>query len=211
MTETSETMRDLPPRPPGRVLRAAEAQAWQDGFQFLSAAKGEAQQLTAVARQAYAQEYVRGYEDGKSEGDTEASRIVAEATAKVDRYLATLEGEVVALAMEVARRVLGAFDDKALVAQSARQAVMRLRRAKYMKVSVHPDSIAQVRGELAAFASQTDAGFTLEIIADPTLAPQACIVATDIAVMDASVEAQLRGIEKALRVPAANSSGRQAE
>lgn len=198
MAEASDLTRSLPARPTGRVLSAAEAKAWQDGFQFLGVAKGEAKELRTAARQAYAGEYSRGFEDGKAEGDAEAARIVAETTAKVDRYLGSLENDVVALALDVARRVFGAFDNEELVARAARQAVSEMRRAKYVKVTVHPTVAEAVRAQLADVAENADAGFSIEVLPDSTLSPQACIVATDIAVMDASVESQLRGIEKAL-------------
>jgi type III secretion protein L len=198
MAREAASIDDLPLRPSGRILRAAEARAWQDGYGFLEAARREAEQLRESARRAYAGEYAQGYEDGKAEGDAEAARIVSEAAIKVDRYLGGLEAEVIDLALDVVRRMLGEFDVSILVAKAARQAIAEVRRAKYLKVSVHPDSMTAVRDELRAILSEADLGITIEIDADNTLAAGACIVSTDIAVVDASIDAQLSAIAAAV-------------
>ncbi len=55
-----------------------------------------------------------------------------------------------------------------------------------------------VRDELRAILSEADLGITVEIDADNTLAAGACIVSTDIAVVDASIDAQLSAIAAAV-------------
>lgn len=198
MTRQAASIDDLPRQPHGRILRAAEARAWQDGYGFLEVARHEAERLREVARRAYAAEYAQGYEDGKAEGDAEAARIVSETAAKVDRYLGGLEAEVINLALDVVRRMLGEFDVGLLVAKAARQAIAEVRRAKYLKVSVHPDAVNAVRDELRTILSGGDLGLTVEIDTDNTLAVGACIVSTDIAVVDASIDAQLSAIAAAV-------------
>ena len=195
---TGESFNGLPPRPTGRILRAAEARAWQDGFTFLDVAKREAEKLRESAKRVYASEYAQGYEDGKAEGDAEAARITNEAAIKVDRYLGGLEIEVIHLALDLVRKALGDFDVSELVAKAARQAIAEIRRAKYMKLSVHPDAVDSVRDELSAILSNGNLGFTVHIDADAALERGACIVSTDIAVVDASIDAQLRAIATAL-------------
>ncbi|TIL81777.1 MAG: HrpE/YscL family type III secretion apparatus protein, partial [Mesorhizobium sp.] len=73
-----------------------------------------------------------------------------------------------------------------LVAKAAAQAVTDIRRAKYLKVRLHPASVNRVRDELNAVLRESDLGMTVEIDADDTLAAGACILSTDIAVIDAS-------------------------
>lgn len=196
---TGESFNALPPRPTGRILRAAEARAWQDGFTFLDVAKREAEKLREAAKRVYASEYAQGYKDGKAEGDAEAARITNEAAIKVDGYLGSLEIEVINLALDVVRKALGDFDVSKLVAKAARQTIAEIRRAKYMKLSVHPDAVDSVRDELNAILSNGNLGFTVNIDADAAIERGACIVSTDIAVVDASIDAQLRAIATALK------------
>lgn len=195
---SSEANRTNLPRPRARILRADEVKAWQDGHAFLAQAKAEAQKLNDAAKRAYAVEYAQGYKDGKAQGDIEAARLIADTSARVDRYLAGLEGEVAGLALDVVRRVLGQFDVGTLVASAARQAISEVRRAKYLKFRVHPQNISRLRDELNLALQDSDLGMSVEIDADDTLALEACILSTDMAVIDAGIEAQLAAITAAI-------------
>jgi type III secretion protein L len=198
MVEPGKATAGVPKRPFARILRAAEVRAWQDGYAFLDEARRDAQQLRDAARRAYAVEYAQGYEDGKAQGDADATRLVSETAVKVDRYLGGLEAEIVNLALDVVRRVLGEFDVSMLVAKAAGQAVTEIRRAKYLKVRVHPGSVDRVRDELDAVLRESNLGLTVEIDAADTLARGTCILSTDIAVIDASIDAQLNAIAAAI-------------
>ena len=127
-----------------------------------------------------------------------ATRLVAGTSAKVDRYLAGLEAEVAGLALDVVRRVLGEFDVGTLVARAAMHAISEVRRAKYLKFRVHPQNLARLRDELNAVLRDSDLAMSVEIDADDTLALGACILSTDIAVIDAGIEAQLEAISAAI-------------
>lgn len=186
------------PRPRARILRAEEVRAWQDGHAFVETAKAEARKLSDAAKRAYAAEYAQGYKDGKAQGEVDATRLVAGTSAKVDRYLAGLEAEVAGLALGVVRRVLGEFDVGTLVARAAMQAISEVRRAKYLKFRVHPQNLARLRDELNAVLRDSDLAMSVEIDADDTLALGACILSTDIAVIDAGIEAQLEAISAAI-------------
>lgn len=185
----------LPTRPLGRILRAIEAQAWQDGFGFLEAARRESDRLRSDARRAYADEYARAYVDGKSKGQEEATRLILETTLKVDRYLNALEAEVRELALGIVRNVLGEFDISVIVAKAATEAISKVRRGKLVRVTVNPRTAEHVRNELNAILQDSKLGLTIDLKVDGTLAEGACIIATDFAVLDMSVDAQLDALE----------------
>ncbi|WP_244467964.1 type III secretion system stator protein SctL [Nitratireductor soli] len=193
-----EQSRKLPARPAARILRAQEAKAWQDGFAFLEAAQSEAGRMRDAARRAYAAEYARGYEDGREQGAGEAARLTSETVEKVDRYLAGLTGEIVTLALDVVERVLGELDIAELVARAAEQAILDIRSAKYLRVTVHPDAVEAVRGRLGTLVEPSRFGFSFEVAGDASLAAGACIVTTDAAVIEAGIEVQLKAVAVAL-------------
>jgi len=188
----------LPTRPTARILPAAEARAWQDGFVLLETARREAQQTRDRARHAYASEYARGYDDGKAAGDADAARLVAETVAKVDHYLAGLKAEVAGLAVDIVKRVLGEFEVSDLVAHAADRAIADIRRARFIRLSIHPDVLDAVRSRLGPMLENNRFGFAIEVRADGELAPGACIVTTDFAVVDASVDTQIDTISAIL-------------
>jgi type III secretion protein L len=180
----------------GSVLNARDVKAWQDAFEFLNHAEKqiaeEKTQAEEAASRLYEAERARGYEDGKAE----ASRLVTETTLKVDRYLQSIEPQVAKLAMSVIDRVLGNFDTRELVAAAAAHAITDLRREKGLTVTVHPDVVDSVSREFARLGLSGRIEVTIE--GNPALDPTACIIASDLAVVDASIKTQLAAIATAI-------------
>jgi type III secretion protein L len=180
----------------GSVLSAKDVKAWQDAFDFLNEAEKQIaeqkQQAEETASSLYASERARGYEEGKAE----AISLIAETTLKVDRYLQSIEPQVAKLAMSVVHRVLGNFDTRDLVAAAAGQAIADLRREKRLTVTVHPDVVESVSREFARLGVSARMEVTIE--GNPTFDPTACIIASELAVIDASIKTQLTAIAKAI-------------
>ena len=180
----------------GSVLSAKDVKAWQNAFDFLNAAETQIaeqkKQAEAAASSLYASERARGYEDGKAE----ATSLIAETTLKVDRYLQSIEPQVAKLAMSVVHRVLGNFDTRDLVAAAAGQAIADLRREKRLTVTVHPDVVESVSREFARLGVSERMEVTIE--GNATLDPTACIIASELAVIDASIKTQLTAIATAI-------------
>jgi type III secretion protein L len=185
---------ELPAEPGLRIVRAADADAWQDGFRFLEAVREAAGKVEDDARAAYAAAYEKGYADGRAAGAIEASRIVRDATLAVDRYLTGLEKEIGGLALSIVRRMLGDLDVTGLVARAATQALAEFRQEKNLKVTVHPSAADRVKAALAALGNQ----LPLTVESDPALDEGACIIASAFAVVDASIDVQLRALAQGL-------------
>jgi type III secretion protein L len=191
---------DLPKGPGVRILRAAQADAWRDGFRFLAAASQTADEIKQAAHDAYAEERARGYADGRVEGAKEATRLVTDAANKVDRYLATLDLEVAHLVIDILRRILGEFDAIDLVSRAATHAIGDFRREKALKIAVHPEAVERVRAAFAAAATEGNLGPVVTIEGDSHLGKEACVVSSEFAVVDASIEAQLAAIADAFGI-----------
>jgi type III secretion protein L len=180
----------------GSVINARDVKAWRDAFEFVNEAEKqiaeEKRQAEEAASHLYASERARGYEEGKAE----ATRLVTETTLKVDRYLQSIEPQVAQLAMGVVQRVLGNFDTRDLVAAAAGHAVADLRREKQLTVTVHPDAVDSVSRELTRLGLSGRIEVSVE--GNPSLEPTACIIASDLAVVDASIQTQLAAIATAI-------------
>ncbi len=187
------TSMDALPRGPGsRLLRAADAEAWQRGISFCISAQRHVTEVEEAARRAYEAERARGYAEGKAEGAREATMRIAETSIAVDRYLAGLEGQVARLAIGIVRRLLGEIDMADVVARIAVRAVADFRREKWLTVKVHPALVERVQAAVAGSGEAPGPSLTVE--ADPRLARDACIVASEFAVVDAGIETQLVAI-----------------
>ena len=140
----------------------------------------------------------RGFAQGRESGSAEAAAIVADTLAKVDRYLVSIETQVAGLSLSIVEQILGRFEDADLVARAARQALASFRREKYLKVRVSPPQLDATQRALSAWSQDDAAGPALVVEADPRLAPRQCTIVTEFAVVDASLDAQLDIVRRAL-------------
>jgi type III secretion protein L len=188
LVQNSIALDDLPAEPDSRIIRAEQADAWRDGYKFLAAVREMASKVEENARNTYAAAYEKGYEEGRAAGAVEASRLVRDTTVAVDGYLAKLEPEIGALAMSVVKRIFGQLDVGGLVALAAAQALTELRQQKNLTVTVHPAAVDRVQAAV-------DAGrLTATVESNPGLNEDACIITSDFATIDASLDVQLRAL-----------------
>ena len=194
--QTAAALSDLPKAPGVKIIRAAEERAWRDGFRFL-----------AEVRTIQAAERAKAYAEGKASGTLEASRLVAETGAKVQKYMASLDKQVAQLAFDIVRRILSEFDDRELVARATRDALADLREAKAVTIKVHPSVEAHVHraiADLLMTAGEED--FAVSIETDTEIGERVCVLSTEFAVVEATVETQLAAIAQAMGLPAAKAT-----
>jgi type III secretion protein L len=178
----------LPKAPGAKIIRAGQENAWIDGFELLK-----------TARKAHEAERTRGYTEGLEAGKQEAAKLLMATSQKVDRYLGSIEGEISSLALSIVRNVLREFDQEELVARAAANALAELRATKTVRIKVHPAAEARVRDYLAQAALFSDEQQpTVTIEADSQLNPESCILSTDAAVIEATIETQLAAIAEAM-------------
>jgi type III secretion protein L len=201
MPEVEPISRDDLPRGPGvRIVRAAQAGLWEDGHRFLAAAREASERMQREAHEDREASRALGYAEGRAAGAAEASRLVIETTAQVDRYLAGFERDLATLVIHVVRRVLGELDTGELVARAAASAIAELRRGKWLKIMVHPAAIERVRAMLSQPGGESAAA-PMTIVGDPALPPTACILASEFSIVDASIDTQIAAVAQALGIP----------
>lgn len=189
MTMLKPTVFDQLPKEPGaRILRGAEAEAWQDGFRLLSAVK----QLRETER-------ARGYAEGRAAGLQSAAQIVTETTLASDAFLAGAQRQIAELALDIVRRVLGELAPEDQVARAAAHAIADFRREKALRIAVNPQAVDAVRAAVAARIAEAGLDLQVEIEEDAALEPGACFARSAFAEVEISIEAQLACIAKALR------------
>jgi type III secretion protein L len=196
LVQNPKSLDDLPKEPGSRIVRTSDVEVWRDGYLFLAAVREAASEVEEHARSTYAAAYEKGYEEGRAAGAAEATSLVIKTTQAVDRYLTGLENEIGVLALSIVRRVFGELDLADLVAVAAAQALAEFRRDKNLKVTVHPCAADRVSKALAALTHLNETSLTVEF--DAALDEGACIVASDFAVVDASIETQLQAVAAGL-------------
>jgi flagellar biosynthesis/type III secretory pathway protein FliH len=112
-------------------------------------------------------------------------------------YYRKIEEEAVQLALAIARKVIHreAQVDPVLLMGIVRVALERIEGATGVALLVHPPQAAEWRQYLAAHLNPGDLP---EIVEDPAIAPQQCVLRTSMGAADLGLEVQLKEIEKGL-------------
>ncbi len=167
------------------------------------------QRAEALARQAEAEGYAAGYNKGYAEGleiarralDQEVANVrsVAQALAQArQQMLESLEGEIVALALAIARKVVEeeADHNEHVIVRMVQKAVRQLGQRGPYRIRLNPKD---ARHLAERWRAQDDLdGVEWELVPDERVAPGGCILESGAATVDARLDTQFDLIQKAL-------------
>ena len=154
-------------------------------------------------RESYEDGFSAGQSSVKAQADTQirdclerAAQAIAELTEVRKRMFDQAESDMVKLSMEIARRILNrelSIDPDA-VESLIKGAMDKLQGHAVHKVRVHPEHQEIVRSYIHQLGSAPD----VEIVADPSRERGAVVFELGSGSLDASIETQLREIERGL-------------
>lgn len=181
--------------PQDKVLKANDYLAYSSAQEIIRTAEAKAQAILCRAKEVYAAEKHRGYQDGIQAGKAELSEQITETAMKAVDYLGDFEKDLVTLIMNATRKIIGEFDDDILTAKVVSNALYLFQHQHSLTLRVAP---SLKRGLEVRRDTDFQAIPHLTIVSDPQLAPGTCILESEIGVVDASIETQLKAIESAL-------------
>lgn len=184
--------------PGAKIVRAAEFQTLLDADAIIAAAEAEAARIRDEARAEYQREKERGYADGLVEGRLEMAEKMIDSVGHAVDYFSGLETKVVELVLKALKRILGELDARERVVHVVRTALAVARTQPRVTLRVAPADAEIARERLAEITQPYPEIHYVEVVADSRLAPAACILETDMGVIDASLDLQLAAIEKSL-------------
>lgn len=183
-----------------RIVKAADAASLFAANELLAAARERAADIVRDAEIAFEQRKAEGYAQGLEEGRAEhAEKLMETAMASV-AFIEGMERTLVDVIGEALRKIMGDMDANERIVLVVRNALKGIRGQQTVTLRVSPDDEPAVHHELAALldASGRDNGF-LRLVADPRLQRGACLLESELGVVDAGVETQLLALEKMLK------------
>lgn len=179
------------------VLRHEDLQAWVDAQALLEHARQEAAAIVAGAQDAFEAERVKGYAEGREAALLDQSEKMIETVGRTVDYFASVENEMIDLVMQAVRRVVDGFDDKERVMIVVRNALAVVRNQKQMTLRLHPDQVDVVREQVNGLLALYPGIGYLDIVADGRLGKGACILESEIGMVEASLDGQVQALRNA--------------
>ncbi|MBQ7607719.1 MAG: HrpE/YscL family type III secretion apparatus protein [Desulfovibrionaceae bacterium] len=187
------------PAPGTRIVRAGEYATLLSADEILEYARAEALRIQKDAQAVYEEQKKKGYEDGIAEGQMQQAEKMLETGLQAVEYLEGLERKIVEVVTIALRKILGELDDKERIVRIVRNALDQVRGRQHVLIRVCPEEEGFVREALSPMLSRvSSAQSLLDVVADTRLNRGACLLESDMGVIDASLEVQLKAIETSL-------------
>lgn len=185
--------------PGTRVVTAAQMAAWSEAEGLIAAARSQAEAIELDAKAAYQRECERGHADGLADAQMAQAEKMIETVGRTVDYFAQVEADMVALVMGAVRKIIEDYDDAERVLIVVRNALSVVRNQKQMTLRLHPQQVEVVRARINDLLSAYPGVGYLDIVADGRLGPHACILESEIGLVEASIDGQIQALEKAFQ------------
>lgn len=191
----TELANQLPSRPALRIIRAAQAQQWVDGYAFLQAAKDQAEAIRKDSADWLVQARAQGFESARQQGAEQISVLLAETSQQVDGWLAGLETSLADLALNIVREVLDEMDDAERVVRCTRKALSAFRQDQALTLFVPRQEVDAVRRRIKA---EQDSLPNIAVESDDQLSAGQARLSSPVGSVELGLEAQLQNLRRTL-------------
>ena len=182
------------PEPEGKVIRAQDFWAYRKARQALADGVARRDQIIGAALAAFEAEQRRGYRDGQEAARLEQTGNMIEIISQTVEYFSRVEAQMVDLVMDAVRRIASDFDDRDKVVKVVRNSLALVRNQKHITVRVHPSRLDDVRHNVNGLQQAFPGIENMEVIADPAVADDACMIESDIGRVEASMSGQIEAL-----------------
>ncbi len=183
--------------PSRKILRGAELGALRLAEAMLDDAQAEAARIVGSAGEAYEAERRRGYEDGREEARLEQAEQMIETVTRNVEYFSKVESRMVDLVMQAVQKIIGGFDERERVLITVRNVLSVVRNQKQMTLRLNPQQVEAVKGRMNDLLAEYPGVGYLDIVPDARLHMDACILESEIGLVEASIESQLEALRSA--------------
>lgn len=197
-----------------KLIKARDFWAFKDAERALADAHDQKERILLSARDAYEAERERGYADGNESARLQQSGRMMEIVNQTVGYFTRLEADMVELVLDAVRKVVSDFDDRQRLTTVVKNCLDLLRGQKQLSLNVHPSQVTFLRGQIDALRELYPSVAHIDVHPDPRLAVDACLVESDIGVVEASLSGQVEILKAALSAaiaPASPDAAREGE
>jgi type III secretion protein L len=184
----------------GATIKKDVYDAQLQAHQIVDDAQREAQRLVKEAQEQSAGIVEAAHQEGYAAGLTEWNEILIRARRAYDDAVSQNEPQLVRLAVKIAEKVIGEElrIDPDTIVKIVREALRSARRDRSVLVEVNPEHEAALRSRIEFLRSSLGGEQEIRIVPNPAIPPGGCVVQSEIGIIDAKLETQLRCMEQAL-------------
>lgn len=179
------------------VVPAKEMAAWRTAEQTVQDAVLQSNLILSQAKEALQSERERGYREGREEALREQSEHAIDSVARTVDYFNKVEGRMVDLVMQAVRKIITDYDNEPHIFLTVRNALSVLRNQKQLVLRLNPADVEAMRSRINdLLAAYPGIGY-IDVMADARILAGACLIESEIGLVEASMESQLASLQSA--------------
>lgn len=183
-----------------RVIKADDVALLVEANALLATARERVATMESQAQAEYDRRSAEGYRDGQEEGRLEHAEKLLETVLSSVEFIENIESTLVNVVSQAVRKVVGDLDDNERIVRIVRNALVSVRNQQKVLVRVAPADEAAVTEALRPMLQSAPGSASfLDVIADPRLERGACMLESELGVVDASLETQLKAFDNAFK------------
>ena len=186
--------------PSPKVLKREVYEASRDARDVVALAQDKAKQIIEEAEQGRDAIRERARQEGIAQGLAEWNRIVARASQKADELSKSWEETMLRLSIRVAEKIVGEqlrLHPESIV-EIVREVLKSIRPGKHLTIQVNPADAQYARARIDRLKEALGTSGEIEIVAAANVAPGGCVIESELGIIDARLETQLKCLEDAL-------------
>lgn len=188
------------PAPGTRILKAEETSRLLEAEAILQAAHERAEAIKAEAEKIYEQRKEEGYEDGKEECKLNHAEKIMKTVLSSIEFIEGIESTLVDVVNQAIRKIIGDLGDDERIVRLVRTALNTVRTHQNVIIRIAPADEKAVSTALEPMLqNRPDASGYLRLVADARLERGSCLLESEMGVVDASLETQLKALERAFQ------------
>ncbi len=181
-----------------KVIKGEDFWAYRLASDIVHDAFLRQQRIVHASELAYVAEQNRGYKDGLDRAQAESAQRMMDIVNGTVCYLTQVEQQFATLVFDAVKQVISDFDDKEKTLAVVKAGMNAMRGQKHIVLKVNPENFDLVQAELKTLHQTFPMVTHVEVVVQPDVPKDTCIVNTEIGSAEASISAQLKALNTSL-------------
>ncbi len=185
--------------PETKIIKAKDYGLYLEASDIITKAEEKAKEIEEEAKKVYESQKKAGYEDGILEGRMEYGEKMLDTAMAAINYLENLEEALVKTVNSAVRKIITDIDKDELIVKIIRSALLHMHSQQKVLLKISAEDEDAVRNSLDLMLKTAPGSLSyIDIVVDPRMNRGDCILESELGLLDASLDTQLRILENAL-------------
>jgi type III secretion system HrpE/YscL family protein len=183
-----------------KVLKREVYEATREASDVVALAQEKARQIIEEALREQDSIRERARQEGNAQGLAEWNRVLTEANQRADELTNSWEETMLRLSVRVAEKIIGEQlrVHPETIVEIIREVIKNIRPGKRLTIQVNQADAQQARARIDRIKDGLSTSSEIEIVASGSVSPGGCLIESELGIIDARLETQLKCLEEAL-------------